>query len=49
VGKARPTRARYRLKTPADVAKVLGRIEGVLDDTENCRAGGATRAGARRR
>src|SRR5579863_299715 len=49
VGKARPTRARYRLKTPADVAKVLGRIEGVLDDTENCRAGGAKRPGARPR
>jgi trehalose 6-phosphate phosphatase len=45
VGKPRPTKARYRLKTPADVAKVLGRIEGVLDEIEK---GGAHNGSARR-
>lgn len=51
VGKPRPTKARYRVKTPRDVAKVLGRIEGVLDGIEKGEAGGgkARRAGAGRR
>lgn len=40
VGKPRPTQARYRVKTPADVAKVLERIEGVLNGIEKDRAGG---------
>jgi trehalose-6-phosphatase len=31
VGKPRVTKARYRVRTPGEVAKVLGRIEGVLD------------------
>jgi trehalose 6-phosphate phosphatase len=49
VGKPRPTKARYRVKTPADVAKVLGRIEGVLDEIEKGESGGgkAQRAGRR--
>jgi trehalose 6-phosphate phosphatase len=34
VGKARPTKARYRLKTPAETAEALGRILGVLDEIE---------------
>jgi trehalose 6-phosphate phosphatase len=34
VGKARPTKARYRLKTPAETAETLGRILGVLDEIE---------------
>jgi trehalose 6-phosphate phosphatase len=34
VGKPRPTKARYRVRTPANVAKVLGRIEGVLNEIE---------------
>jgi trehalose 6-phosphate phosphatase len=51
VGKPRPTKARYRVKAPADVAKVLGRIEGVLDEIEKGEAGGgkARRAGVGRR
>ena len=50
VGKPRPTKARYRLKTPTDVAKVLGRIEKALNGMENCGARGvARRAGAGRR
>ena len=51
VGKPRPTKARYRVKAPADVAKVLGRILGVLDEIEKGEAGGAKarRAGAGRR
>ena len=43
VGNARPTKARYRLKTPADVAKALGRIEGVLDEIEKGGADDARR------
>jgi trehalose 6-phosphate phosphatase len=38
VGKPRPTKARYRLKTPADVAKALGRIEAVLNEMEKAGA-----------
>jgi trehalose 6-phosphate phosphatase len=34
VGKARPTKARYRVKTPTETAKALGRILGVLDEIE---------------
>jgi len=34
VGKPRPTKARYRVKTPADVAKALERIDGVLEGIE---------------
>jgi trehalose 6-phosphate phosphatase len=34
VGKARPTKARYRVRTPAETAKALERIEGVLDEIE---------------
>ena len=34
VGKPRPTKARYRVKTPAETAKALGRIEGVLNEIE---------------
>jgi trehalose 6-phosphate phosphatase len=51
VGKPRPTKARYRVKTPADVAKVLGRIEGVLEEMEKsgARDGEARRAVAGRR
>jgi len=51
VGKARPTKARYRLKTPADVEKVLGRIEGVLEGIEkgDARNGSVRRAVAGRR
>jgi trehalose 6-phosphate phosphatase len=45
VGKPRPTKARYRLKTPANVAKALGRIEAVLNQLENA---GARDANARR-
>ena len=45
VGKARPTRARYRLKTPADTAEALRRIWGVLDEIEK---GGASGGEARR-
>jgi trehalose 6-phosphate phosphatase len=37
VGKARPTKARYRLGTPAETAEALGRILGVLDEMENGR------------
>jgi trehalose 6-phosphate phosphatase len=40
VGKPRPTKARYRVRTPADTAKALGRIEGVLNEIEKDRAGG---------
>jgi trehalose 6-phosphate phosphatase len=51
VGKPRPTKARYRLKTPAETAKALGRIEGVLNEIEKDRAGGgkARRAAVGRR
>jgi trehalose 6-phosphate phosphatase len=41
VGKPRPTKARYRLKTPAEVAKVLGGIDGVLDEIEKAGASSA--------
>lgn len=34
VGKPRPTKARYRVKTPAETAKALERIEGVLNEIE---------------
>ena len=34
VGKPRPTKARYHLKTPAETAKALRRIEGVLNEIE---------------
>lgn len=34
VGKARPTKARYRLKAPVETAKALERIEGVLNEIE---------------
>ena len=34
VGKPRPTRARYRIKTPAETAKALERIEDVLNEIE---------------
>ncbi len=43
VGKARATKARYRLKTPRDVAKALKRIEGVLEEIEKGGAGGKAR------
>jgi len=45
VGKPRPTKARYRLKTPADVAKALARIEAVLNEIEKT---GARNGHARR-
>jgi trehalose 6-phosphate phosphatase len=35
VGKARPTKARYRVKTPGETAVALGRILGVLEGIEN--------------
>jgi trehalose 6-phosphate phosphatase len=38
VGKPRPTKARYRVKTPAETAKALGRIAGVLEEIEKDRA-----------
>jgi trehalose-6-phosphatase len=34
VGKPRPTKARYRVKTPADTTKALERIEAVLNEIE---------------
>jgi len=34
VGKPRATKARYRVKTPAETAKALERIEGVLNEIE---------------
>jgi len=51
VGKPRPTKARYRLKTPANVAKALGRIEAVLNQIVNAgaRNGNARQAAAERR
>ena len=51
VGKARPTKARYRVKTPAETAEALGRILGLLDEIEKGRAAGgkARRAVAGRR
>jgi trehalose 6-phosphate phosphatase len=47
VGKPRVTKARYRVRTPGEVAKVLGRIEGVLDGIEKREAesGKARRVG----
>jgi trehalose 6-phosphate phosphatase len=45
VGKARETKARYRVKTPGDTAEALGRILGVLEEIEK---GGADGAKARR-
>lgn len=50
VGKPRPTKAHYRVKTPAETAKALGRIESVLNEIEKDRAGGGkARAVAARR
>ncbi|HUE43367.1 MAG TPA: trehalose-phosphatase [Candidatus Sulfotelmatobacter sp.] len=51
VGKPRVTKARYRVKTPTDVAKVLARILGVLDGIEEGETGSgkARRAGVGRR
>ena len=51
VGKPRPTKARYRVKTPADTAKALVRMEGVLNEIEKSDAtpSGAKRAAAARR
>jgi trehalose 6-phosphate phosphatase len=51
VGKARPTKARYRLKTPAETAEALGRILGMLDEIEKggAKKGNAHRAAAGRR
>jgi len=37
VGKSRPTKARYRVKTPAETAKALERIESVLNEIEESR------------
>ena len=34
VGKPRPTKARYRVKTPADTTRALERIEAVLNEIE---------------
>ena len=41
VGKPRPTKARYRVKTPAETAKALGRILSVVEEIEKGRTGGA--------
>jgi trehalose 6-phosphate phosphatase len=51
VGKARPTKARYRLKTPAETAEALGRILGVLGEIEKGKTNSAKarRAGVGRR
>ncbi|HEX4379805.1 MAG TPA: hypothetical protein VH022_07230, partial [Candidatus Acidoferrum sp.] len=51
VGKPRATKARFHLKTPAETAKALGRILGVLEEIEKGAAGGAKarRAGTGRR
>jgi trehalose 6-phosphate phosphatase len=40
VGKPRPTKARYRVSTPAETAKALGKILGVLEEIEKGGAGG---------
>jgi trehalose 6-phosphate phosphatase len=45
VGKARETKARYRVKTPGETAEALGRILGVLDGIEK---GGTSGKEARR-
>jgi len=45
VGKPRATKATYRVKTPADTAKALGNILGVLDEIDK---GGAVALKARR-
>jgi trehalose 6-phosphate phosphatase len=44
VGKPRPTKARYRLKAPADVAKALERIEHVLNEMGKGGVGGSGKA-----
>ncbi|MBV8514127.1 MAG: trehalose-phosphatase [Acidobacteria bacterium] len=44
VGKPRPTKAKYRLKTPAETAKALERIEVVLNEIEK---NGASKGKAR--
>jgi trehalose-phosphatase len=51
VGKPRPTKARYRVKTPAETVKALGRIESVLNEIGKDRTdqGKARRAVAARR
>jgi trehalose 6-phosphate phosphatase len=51
VGKPRPTKARYRVKTPAETAKALERIESVLNEIEKIGAGSgkARQASAGRR
>jgi trehalose 6-phosphate phosphatase len=51
VGKPRPTSARYRVKTPAETAKALGRIEDVLNEIGKDRTsvGKVRRAAAGRR
>ncbi len=51
VGKARETKARYRVKTPGETAEALRRILGTLDEIEKggTRGGEARRAAAGRR
>jgi trehalose 6-phosphate phosphatase len=51
VGKPRPTKARYRVNTPADTAKALERIERVLNEIQKSDAtpGKTKRAAAARR
>jgi trehalose 6-phosphate phosphatase len=41
VGKARPTKAKYRLKTPSETAEALWRILSLLDEIEADRVDGA--------
>ncbi len=49
VGKPRPTKARYRLQKPADVAKALRRIEDALEEIGKCGGDDTARAVAGRR